>query len=191
MWGATMSKDLFAPKTNGHSYLAPIDDPFRFLISVFGQDGATRAIIKANKLDLSTYYPTRTNIKGDVVPLWRNYLMIEFWEFVTIDLCRNTPHFIKLISARDPDSDLSHPVMVRRNAVKQNMAMVLAGEFDAIAPRRRFHGKGSLIRVTGGALQERRVRLEADILPEMPGHHAVAVSIGLWRGTIEIFKLAL
>jgi hypothetical protein len=36
-----------------------------------------------------------------------------------------------------------------------------------------------------------RVRLEADILPEMPGHYAVAISIGPWRGTIELFKLAL
>jgi hypothetical protein len=58
-------------------------------------------------------------------------------------------------------------------------------------PRRRFHGKGSLVKVTGGAMVERRVRLEADIPPEMPGHCAIAISIGLWRGTIEIFKLAL
>jgi hypothetical protein len=82
---------------------------FRWLISLFGHHGATRAIMKANKLGLSTYYPIRTNIKGDVVPLWRNYLMIEFRDFVTIDLCRNTPHFIKLISARDPNSDYRVP----------------------------------------------------------------------------------
>jgi hypothetical protein len=52
-------------------------------------------------------------------------------------------------------------------------------------------GKGSLIAVKDGAMVERRVRLEADILPEMPGHYATAISIGPWRGTIEIFKLAL
>jgi hypothetical protein len=183
-----MSKDLFAPRINGHAYL---DDPFRWLISLFGQDGATRAIIKANKLGLSTYYPIRINATGEPKPLWRNYLMIEFREFVTIDLCRNTPHFMNIISARDPDDELSRPVMVRRNAVQQNMEMVLAGHFDDFAPRRQFHGRGSLIRVIEGAMMERRVRLEADISPEMPGHYAVAVSIGPWRGTIELFKLAL
>jgi hypothetical protein len=181
--------DLFgAPKTNGHAYL---DDPFRWLISLFGQGGATLAIIKANKLGLSTYYPIRINANGDPTPLWRNYLMIEFRDFVTIDLCRNTPHFINIISARDPGDDLSRPVMVRRHAVQQNMEMVLAGHFDAVAHQRAFYGRGSLITVIEGALIERKVRLEADIPPDMPGHYAIAISIGSWRGTIELFKLAL
>jgi hypothetical protein len=181
--------DLFgAPKTNGHAYL---DDPFRWLISLFGQGGATLAIIKANKLGLSTYYPIRINAKGDPTSLWRNYLMIEFSEFTTIDLCRNAPHFMNIISARDPGDDLSRPVMVRRDAIAENMRLIMAGHFDSVAPRRQFYGRGSLVRVTDGAMQMRWVRLEADIPPDMAGNQSVAVSIGPWRGTIELFKLAL
>jgi hypothetical protein len=81
--------------------------------------------------------------------------------------------------------------MVRRNAVQQNMEMVLAGKFDDVAPRRQCYGRGSLIRVIEGPLTERKIRLETDVLPGMPGHYAVAISIGNWRGTIELFKLAL
>src|SRR5450432_1731952 len=150
-----------------------IEDKFRWLTSVFGQDGAIKAIIKANKIGLSTYYPFRTNAKGDLVPMWRNYLMIEFREFTTIDLCRNTPHFIKLISARDRDSDISQPVMVRRNAILENIKLVMAGHFDPVAQHRAFHGKGSLIKVISGALMDRRVRIEIDILPEMTGNQSV------------------
>jgi hypothetical protein len=181
--------DLFgAPKTNGHAYL---DDPFRWMVAIFSGSGASDIIQRANGCGLKSYYPLRFNVHGEARPLWKNYLFLEFREGISIELCRTTSKFIRVVSARDIDSDISKPVLVRRDAIAENMKLIEDGSFNAVAPRRQFYGIGSLVKVTGGALIERKVRLEADIPPEMPGRYAVAVSIGNWRGTIELFKLAL
>jgi hypothetical protein len=89
-------------------------DSFRWIVDQFTGKGATRAIIKAHQCGLLIYYPIKINKKGEPVPLWANYLFIQYREFVTIDLCRNTPSFSKIISARDPESDLMQLIMVRR-----------------------------------------------------------------------------
>jgi hypothetical protein len=184
--------DLFgAPKTNGHNYLAPIDDPFRWIVAVFAQGSATRAIIKANSIHLATFYPLRFNKQGEPVPLWSNYLFLEYREFISIELCRETPHFIRLISARDPDSDLMQPVMVRRNAVAENMRMLMEGKFNDVAIQRQFHGKGSLVMVTEGSFVSREVRLEIDVTPPMRGGLKVPISIDGVKAVIELHKLAL
>jgi hypothetical protein len=116
-----VSHDLFAPKTNGRAYLAPIEDPFRWCVTVFGQGGATE-IIKRAKGDLKTYYLVRRKFNGDYVPLFANYLFIEFKEGVTLEPCRTTTKFIRVISARDHDSDISRPILVRRGAIADNMS---------------------------------------------------------------------
>jgi hypothetical protein len=91
-------KDLFAPRINGHSYFKPVEDPFRYICGVFSGDGATQVIQRANEIPLATYFPVRFNGNGEPVPLWRNYLLIEFREGVTINLCRTTSNFLKVIS---------------------------------------------------------------------------------------------
>ena len=71
------------------------------------------------------------------------------------------------------------------------MRLVQQGKFNAIKFRRRFYGRGSLVKVVGGLFTDKRVKLEADLTPDMPGNKAVPISIGGWNGKIEIFKLAL
>ena len=140
-----MAKDLFssAPVNGKHYDLfgAQIDS-FRWIVGVFSGNGATQTIIKANKCDLLTYYPIRHNKDGEPTPIFRNYLFVEFREYITIDLCRATTNFIKVLSAGDDDG-LVRPMLVRRNAVDENRAMVMAGRFN----ERRFmqlrHYEGS------------------------------------------------
>jgi hypothetical protein len=188
--------DLFDKRTpiNGKHYdlfnNREIDE-FRWIVAQFSGSGATRAIIKANTCNLSTYYPLRINKDGEPVPLWANYLFMEFREFVTIDICRNTPRFIKIISARDHGSDIVHPIMVRRNAIAENMKMIMDGRFNERVFVRPFHGRGSLVRVIEGNFLDRRVCLEIDIPPTMRGNIRVPVSIDGIRAVIELHKLAL
>jgi hypothetical protein len=74
---------------------------------------------------------------------------------------QKTPNFIKLITARDPDSDLVHPVLVRRHAIAESLRLMMAGKFNEQVFVRPFHGKGSLTMVTQGSFVNRQVRLEA------------------------------
>jgi hypothetical protein len=118
-----------------------------------------------NEIPLRTYYPIRFNSKGEPTPLWRSYLFIEFREGVTINLCRTTTHFIRVVSEKDKDG-LVTPVMVRRNGIQENMAMVLQGKFNQRQLVRQFYGKGSFVRVLDGTFIDKKVRLEEDIFPD-------------------------
>jgi hypothetical protein len=116
--------------------------------------------------------------------------LIEFREGVTINLCRTTSHFLKVVSERDEDG-LLHPVLVKREAVKRSMAMVLEGKFNERIIERRFYGKGSLVRVLEGTFIDKKVRLEENILPEWHGNRSVKVDLDGIKATIEVYKLAL
>lgn len=188
--------DLFsaAPKVNGHRYDLfnnREEDPFRWLVGVFSGDGASQVIIKANMAHLATYYPLRFNKIGEPVPLFRNYLFIQFEEYTTINLCRSTKKFVKIIAARDPDSDLIHPVLVRRNAIQENLQLMTSGKFNEHVFVRSFHGVGSIVRVLNGPFLDRLVRLEIDVPSAMNAKNKVPVSIDGVRAVIEIHKLAL
>jgi hypothetical protein len=185
-----MSRDLFAPPTNGHSYLKPLEDPFRWVVAVFAENGATQAIIKANKAKLLTYYPIRFNGKGEAKPLWMNYLFLEWRENITIDLCREVPKFIKIISAHD-DEGIVRPILVRRNAIADSLRLVTMGKFDDKTFKRNFYGRGSVVRVIEGNFVDKRVTLEIDVLPHMNGRTRVPVDMNGIKAKIEIFKLAL
>ena len=43
---ALLCVDLFggAPKTNGHAYIKPVEDPFRYICGVFSGDGAVEIL---------------------------------------------------------------------------------------------------------------------------------------------------
>ena len=135
-------KDLFAPNTNGHHYLGQIKDEFRYVCGVFSGDGAVQILQRANAIPLATFFPIRFNGRGEPVPLWRSYLLIEFRKGVTINLCRTTSNFIKVVNERDEEG-LLRPILIKREAVKQSMAMVLEGKYNERIIDRRFYGKGS------------------------------------------------
>ncbi len=185
-------QDLF----NGHSYSsAPaskivIEDSFRWIVGIFSRGGAIRVIQKANEINLRTFYPLRKNNKGEYVPLWVNYLFIEFQEAVTIDLCRSSAKFIRIISAHDEEG-IMRPVLVRKGAVAESMSMLLAGRFNERTTQRRFYGKGSLVRVIEGIMADRKVRLEEDVFPDWRGNHRVKIDVNGLKATVELFNLAL
>jgi hypothetical protein len=185
-----MARDLFSSAPNGFHYLKPIDDPFRYICGIFNGNGAVQIIKRANEIPLRTYYPIRFNNKGEPTPLWRSYLFIEFREGVTINLCRTTTHFVRVVSEKDKDG-LVTPVMVRRNGIRESMAMVLHGKFNERMIVRRFYGKGSIVRVLDGHFIDQKVRLEADVTPEMRGNYRVRVDINGLKAVIELHKLAL
>lgn len=166
-------------------------DDFRWIVGVFSGSGATQAIIKANAAHLATFYPIRFNRIGEPVPLYRNYLFLEFREFVTIALCRSTASFIKVLSARNPDSEISYPVIVRREAIHESLRLMMSGKFNERVFCRQFHGRGSLIKVTEGIFIGKNVILQIDITPEMRGSLRIPVLIDGIKAIIELHKLAL
>jgi hypothetical protein len=165
-------------------------EDFHWVVGLFAGTGATEAIRKANDVPLRTFYPIRFNGRGEPMPLWRHYLFIEHRDNLTTMICRSTRKFIKILSMRDKWGQ-EYPVMVRKNAINDHLNLLLAGQFDERVRMRRFYGVGSLVRVIDGNFIDKRVRLEMDVDPKMPGTQKVSVSIGNWSGKIELWKLSL
>lgn len=174
-------QDLFAPQAQ---------NDFKWVVAVFANTGATEAIRKANEVPLKTFYPIRFNHKGLPVPLWRHYLFIEFRNSITAQVCRSTTKFIKVLTMRDEEG-IEYPVMVRKNAIDEHMGLLLAGKFNSRSTVRRYYGRGSLVRVLEGNFIDKKVRLESAVTPDMPGTRKIAIDINGWKGSIEIWKLAL
>jgi hypothetical protein len=190
-----MANDLFdgsAPINGKHYDLfsGAYVDSFRWVVGVFSGDGASHAIIKANKSKLQTYYPIRFNQHGEPTPLFRNYLFIQFIERTTINICRETPNFIKILNARDEDG-IFRPILVRRNAVDENKAMVMAGRFNERMLVRKFYGRGTIVRILNGVMADKTARLEMDVLPEMRGNVKISIDINGVKCLIELHNLAL
>lgn len=173
--------DLFASQTQ---------DDFKWVVAVFANTGAVEVIRRANDVPLRTFYPIRFNVKGEPIPLMRPYLFIEFRNTVTAQICRSTRKFIKVITMRD-DEGIEYPVMVRKNAIDEHLSLMLAGRFNSKTHTRRYYGKGSIVRVLDGIFMDKRVRLDTDITPDMPGNRKVTIDINGMKGSIEIWKLAL
>jgi hypothetical protein len=163
---------------------------FNWIVATFQGCGASDVIQRANQIPLKTYYPLKMNIYGNLVPLWRNYLFLEFRECVTISICRSTYKFINIISSHDEEGNLK-PVLVPKNSINENLSLVQQGVFDNKSYSRRFYGKGSLVNVIDGVFSNRKVRLEDDLDPWIPGNKEISVSIGGWNGKIEVHRLAL
>jgi hypothetical protein len=174
-------QDLFATQTQ---------NDFKWVVAVFANTGATEAIRKANDVPLKTFYPIRFNQKGLPVPLWRHYLFIEFRDTLTAQVCRSTKKFIKVITMRDEEG-IEYPVMVRKNAINEHLGLLLSGRFNSRSTVRRYYGKGSIVRVLEGNFIDKKVRLETDVPPSMPGNKKVQIDIGGFKASIEIWKLAL
>jgi hypothetical protein len=185
-------RDLFGTPINGKHYdlFGTKRNEFHWIVGVFSGSGAVEVIKRAHEIPLATYFPIRRNVKGEYIPLWANYLFIEFRESVTIDLCRTTARFIKVISERDEDGVL-HPVLIRKHAINESLKLMTQGKFDDIEFKRRTYGRGTIVRVIEGNFIDKRVRLEMAVTPEMNGRTKVRVDIDGIRATIELYKLAL
>jgi len=176
--------DLFAGEAN-------VDvESFQWSVAMFRNKGATEAIKRANDYSLRTYYPFKRNKFGDFVPLWRNYLFIEFKQQLTLTICRSTSNFIKILCIPDDDG-INHPVLVRKNVIDDNLRLVQQGKFDDIEFRRKYYGVGSLVNIISGDFAGHKVQLLGDIPPNMTGNKKIPVMLNGWRASIEIFKLAL
>jgi len=163
---------------------------FRWSVAVFKAHGAVEAIKRANQVPLKTYYPFKIDKRGNFTPLWRNYLFLEFRQSLTLEVCRTTRNFIKMLTMRDDEGE-TYPILVKKEAITENMRLLQLGKFDDKTFLRSFYGKGSLVRVTEGTFQDKRVRLEMDILPNMEGKTKVSVDINGWKAQIELWKLSL
>jgi hypothetical protein len=185
--------DLFAPRINGHHYdlfgNASHDD-FRWVCAVFSSDGAIQVIKRASQHNLQIFYPIRRNNDGNYVPMWRPYLFVQWNEGITINLCRTTSKFIKIISARDDDG-IMQPVLVRKDAVGESLRLVTMGKYDEKAYVGRFYGKGSIVLVREGNFIDTKVTLEIDVPPYMNARTKVPVDISGIKAKVELYKLVL
>lgn len=174
--------DLFCQQSS-------IDD-FHWIVGLFSGCGATDAIKRANDVPLRTFYPIKFNGRGEPVPLWRSYLFIEFRECLTLQICRSTKSFLKIINMRD-NAGQEYPVMVRKGAIDEHLKLLLSGRFNDKSITRPFYGKGSLVRVIDGNFLDKRVRLDMDVPSHMPGNKKVLIDINGLKGSIELWKLSL
>lgn len=169
----------------------PVDDPFRWCVAIFVANGATQIIQRANAVPLATYYPIFINEAGEYVPVFRNYLFIEFKESSTYKLCHSSLNFVRMITAREVEKDIYKPILVRRDAIKESAELLRQGRFNELEVRRRFYGRGSRVLVKDGNFSGKLVTIQIDIKPSMGGKVSVPVDINGHRATIELFKLAL
>jgi hypothetical protein len=186
LWEAGGMLDLFA----GSGGATVMDESFQWSVAMFRAKGAVEVIKRANDSSLRTYYPFKRNKSGDFIPLWRNYLFIEFKSQLTITICRSTSNFIKILCIPDEDG-INQPVLVRKNVIDENMRLVQAGKFDDIEFRRKYYGIGSLVNIISGDFSGHKVRLLGDVPPDAPGNRKIPVVINGWKASIELWKLAL
>jgi hypothetical protein len=165
-------------------------DDFCWIVAIFTGSGASEAIRKAHGMQLKTYFPVRFNGKNEPIPMWRNYLFVEFREQLTLQICRSTTKFLKILSFHD-EEDVLRPILVRKNAINEHIEMMMQGKFNEKCPIRRFYGRGSIVRVIDGNFIDKRVRLEIDVEPNMPGSRKIPIDINGCKGKIELYKLAL
>jgi hypothetical protein len=163
---------------------ATIDD-FKWSVAMFKANGAVQVIKRASDYHLKTYYPFKRNKFGDFSPLWRNYLFIQFQKYRTLSICRSTSNFIKMLSIDN------QPILVRKDAIDESMHLLQLGKFDDVTFKRPFYGKGSLVQILTGDFSDRRAELLTDISGDVPGNVRVPISIGGWKASIEVHKLAL
>jgi hypothetical protein len=174
--------DLFAQQNNEENY--------KWIVCLFRENGAVDAIRRANEIPLRTFYPIRFNGHNQPIPLWRNYLFIEFQNILTIQTCRSTNKLLKILSTRD-DEGRSFPVLLKKEYVDESRDLMLTGRFNERRFLRPFYGKGSIVRVIEGTFMGKRVRLDMNIEPSMPGTRKISIELGGYKGSIEIWKLAL
>jgi hypothetical protein len=169
----------------------PQTDDFHWLVALFAGAGATEVIKRANDIPLKTFYPFKFNGKNEPIPMWKNYLFIQFVDDITIQICRSTNKFLKFIDAFDPETEVRKPVLVRKNAINESLELFHQGKFNDRVYLRRFYGYGSIVRVIEGPLIDKKVRLNMNIEPNMPGTKKILIDINGCRGSIELWKLAL
>ena len=184
--------DLFSAPINGKHYdpFGFETDDFRWICAVFQSDGAIQIIKRAKERDIQIFYPIRRNVEGNYVPMWRPYLFVQWKDGITINLCRSTAKFIKIISTKDEDG-ISRPVLVKRDAVGESLRLVTMGKFDEKAYERRFYGKGSIVLVREGNFLDKKVTLEIDVPPYMNGRTKIPVDINGIKAKVELYKLVL
>jgi hypothetical protein len=160
-------------------------EDFKWAVAIFKANGAIQVIKRASDYHLKTYYPFKRNKFGDFIPLWRNYLFIQFQQYRTMCVCRTTSNFIKILSIENS------PILVRKEAINESMRLLQLGKFDDVIFKRPFYGKGSLVNIISGDFSDRRVELLTDISWDVPGNVRVPISISGWKASIEVHKLAL
>jgi hypothetical protein len=88
---------------------------------------------------------------------------VEWHEQITLEICRATSKFIRVIRVRDEEGIL-RPMMVRRSAINESLRLVTMGKFNEVEFKRQFH---SIVRVIEGNFMDRKVTLEIDVPPYM------------------------
>lgn len=98
---------------------------FQWIVGVFRPGGATEIIKRANDIPLKTYYPLRLTNDDKTEPLWSNYLFIEFLENISIQICKTTSRFIKILRHLDGD-----PITVPDEVINKHQQLLQTGYYD-------------------------------------------------------------
>lgn len=171
-----IKNDLFGPYLDGEKFL--------WAVGVFNGNGANETIKYALDARLEIFFPYRMNKNGNFVPLWKNYLFIEYIPNITISICKKTSKFINFINFN------GQPELVYKNAIDECLKLLKLGKYNFIFPRRAYIEKGAIVRIMNdNNFNGKLVKLLCDVTPDMNDNKKVPVEIGNVKMLIEIGKL--
>lgn len=162
------------------------DDKFFWAVGVFTGNGALETIKYAIDARLETFFPHRLNKVGNFVPLWRNYLFIEYNNPATVDTCRLSSKFLGFIKFN------GQPELVYRDAIDECLKLLKLGKYNFAHFRRPHMEKGTTVRVMNDSnFNGKLVRILCNITPDMHEARKIPVELGNLKIMIEIRKLFL
>lgn len=159
-------------------------DKFLWAVGVFNGNGAHEIIKYALDARLETFFPHRLNKLGNFIPLWRNYLFIEYIPPMTAQVCRQSSKFLGFINFN------GQPELVYRNAIDECLKLLQLGKYNFTHLRRSHVSKGTYVRIMNdNNFQGKLVKILCDVTPEMHETKRIPVELGSMRMMLELRKL--
>jgi transcription antitermination factor NusG len=161
-------------------------DKFFWSVGMFSGNGAKETIRYALEAHLEVFYPHRLNKSGNFVPLFGNYLFIEYILPTTVMICRQSSKFYGFISFD------GQPELVRRNSIDECLRLLKMGKYNHVFTHHSYIRKGTLVRILSeDNFNGKLVRLLCDVAPDMPNNKRVPVDFGNIKLMIEIGKIRI
>jgi hypothetical protein len=180
VWEVSM-QDLFSTSEPAQN------TEINWILSVFYGNGAIEAIRKAIEYQLQIYYPHKINKNNQIIPIWRSYLFLEFIPKISVEVCRFSSKFVKVITDKD-----GSPILIRQSMLNESLELLKSGWYNDISPQRKYYNGGATVRINSQDFWNGKfVRLLCDIQPSWSDDKMVPIEINGWKCLIELRKLAL
>ena len=159
-------------------------DKFWWTVAIFTGNGASEVIKHAINEHLEIFYPFRLNNNGNFSPLWKNYLFIEWIQYLTPKICRRSTKFIKFITFDGQQA------LVDRHAIDECLRLLKMGEYNFSIAARPSYPAGSIFQINSDDnFNGKSVKLLVDLNGDVKENKKVPVECGRWKMWVEVKKL--